>query len=221
MKFKLVVFDWDGTLMDSTSLIARCVRSACKDANLLDPGDAAALYVIGLGLVEALRHVAPDISLAQVEFVAERYRYHYLHSGGSLSLFASAKPLLELLHSSGVALAVATGKSRVGLNQALQAHSLDKFFAATRCADECHSKPHPQMLHELMDELMVEPANVLMVGDTTHDLDMARAAGVCGVAVTTGAHGVELLQKSRPHLCFDSLESLQPWLLQHIGLENG
>ena len=211
-KFDLLVFDWDGTLLDSTGAIVAAVQAACRDLGLPEPSDAHASQVIGLGLADALRHSAPDLPEEKFQKMLERYRYHYLSRDKELKLFDGAFELIAELHSSGFMLAVATGKSRLGLNRALTNSGLGIYFPASRCADECFSKPHPQMLHELMDEFSVSPERMLMIGDTTHDLQMAINAGVSGLAVAYGAHSAEALDSLDPLARLDSLDELAGWL---------
>lgn len=216
MTFKMVVFDWDGTILDSTGAITRSIRRACLDADLADPGDEIASYVIGLGLADALRHAAPGATDAQVARLVESYRKHYLSTDHELELFQGVIPLLSRLNEEGVVCTVATGKSRQGLNRAMAHSSTERFFLGSRCADECHSKPHPQMLLELMDEFSMAPAEVVMIGDTTHDLNMAQAAKVPALSVRSGAHPANLLDQV-PHLkSFHSINELAPWLIQTI-----
>lgn len=149
MKYELIVFDWDGTLLDSAGAIVQAIQSACRDLNLSVPDDSRARHVIGLGLVDALRHAVPDLSPDRYQEMVERYRFHYLAGDHQLTLFKGIPQMLERLHATGHILAVATGKSRVGLDRALDHSGLRSLFQASRCADECHSKPHPQMLEEL------------------------------------------------------------------------
>jgi phosphoglycolate phosphatase len=211
-RFDLLVFDWDGTLLDSTGAIVAAVQFACRDLGLPEPSDAHASQVIGLGLVDALRHSAPDLPEDEFQQMLERYRYHYLSRDKELKLFDGAFELIDELHSSGFMLAVATGKSRLGLNRALTTSGLGTYFPASRCADECFSKPHPQMLHELMDEFSVSPERMLMIGDTTHDLQMAINASVSGLAVSYGAHSAEVLDSLHPLARLNTLDELAGWL---------
>lgn len=147
--------------------------------------------------------------------MVERYRHHYLSGDHELALFEGTHALIESLHGQGYSLAVATGKSRKGLARALEFSGLGRFFHATRCADECFSKPHPAMLEELMDELGVARDVTLMIGDTTHDLQMARNAGVAGLAVSFGAHPVEQLLVEAPLACVHTPAELRAWLEAH------
>lgn len=214
-QFDLVVFDWDGTLFDSTALIVRCIQAACQDIDLAIPTDRAAAYVIGLGLHDAMAHVAPLASEEQVRQLALRYRHHYFNSQHHLSLFPGVLGLLSALKARHHSLAVATGKTRLGLNEALTHVELRGVFDATRTADETASKPHPQMLHELMSELGVEAERTLMIGDTTHDLLLAANAGAASVAVSYGAHQPAEFAAHAPRYIAHSVSDLQNWLLQH------
>jgi phosphoglycolate phosphatase len=214
-QFDLIVFDWDGTLMDSTSTIVKCIQAAARDLGLPAPRDEAAAHVIGLGLQEAMRAAMPDIDPALHPKMVERYRYHYLSKDHELVLFDGVRPMLEELSQEGYFLAVATGKSRVGLNRALNAVGLLSMFDATRCADETFSKPHPAMLQELTRELGQDMRRTVMIGDTTHDLLMANNAGAIGVAVEYGAHPVAHLQSCQPLFSAQSVTHLHQWLSEH------
>ncbi len=214
-RFDLLVFDWDGTLLDSTGAIVNAVKASCRDLGQPEPSDEHARQVIGLGLADALRHSVPGLSEDQFPRMVERYRFHYLSNDHELSLFDGAAELIAKLHSTGFVLAVATGKSRNGLNRALMHCGLGPYFSATRCADECFSKPHPQMLEELMIEFSVPPERTLMIGDTTHDLQMAINAGVAGLAVAYGAHSADTLDTMNPLARLHSIGELAKWLSTH------
>lgn len=211
--FDLIVFDWDGTLMDSAAAIVHAIQAASRDLGLPEPADRQARHVIGLGLYDALKRAVPDLPEQEYPRMVERYRHHYLSRDHELSLFAGVEELMEELAQRGYRLAVATGKSRLGLDRALAHSGLGAYFHALRCADQCHSKPHPQMLEELMEELGAVPERTLMIGDTTHDLQMARNAGTAGLGVSYGAHLLEDLQALAPLACLDTVEELQAWLL--------
>ncbi|MBS0511650.1 MAG: HAD-IA family hydrolase [Proteobacteria bacterium] len=214
-RFDLIVFDWDGTLMDSAGAIVRAIVASCRDLGLPEPPEERARYVIGLGLGDALRHAVPELAASDYPRMIERYRHHYLSSDHELTLFPGVDETLAWLSEQGRMLGVATGKSRLGLNRALGHSGLASYFHSTRCADECFSKPHPAMLEQIMDELSVEPARTLMVGDTTHDLLMARNAGVASLAVSFGAHPAEVLRAEAPLDCVDTPAELGRWLRQH------
>lgn len=218
-QYELIVFDWDGTLLDSAGAIVACIQAAARDLGLTVPSDEAARHVIGLGLADALMRAMPEVSAALYPKVAERYRYHFLSQDQDLSLFPGANALIRDLHGENLLLGVATGKSRLGLNRALEHSGLGPYFHATRTADETFSKPHPAMLEELMAELGVAPEATLMIGDTTHDLQMANNAGVACLAVSFGAHPKEALLAERPLACFDRFADLGAWLLNSLKRE--
>ncbi len=214
-RFDLIVFDWDGTLFDSTKLIARCIQSACADVGTTVPSDHDASYVIGLGLGDALRHAAPDFPPERYRELADRYRFHYKASQNDIVLFEGSDTMLQGLRARNHVLAVATGKSRRGLDDALHRSGLGDLFAATRTADETTSKPHPRMLLELMLELSADAGRTLMVGDTTHDLQLASNAGCASVAVSFGAHAPEAFAAHGPLHIAHSTAALEAWLLAH------
>jgi len=214
-QFDLIVFDWDGTLMDSTATIVKCIQSAAKDLGLAVPSDAAASHVIGLGLGEAMQAVMPNIDPVLYPRMVERYRYHFLTKDHELVLFQGVRAMLDELSQEGYFLAVATGKSRVGLNRALNAAGLLSVFDATRCADETFSKPHPAMLQELTRELGQDMRRTVMIGDTTHDLLMANNAGAAGIAVEYGAHPVQQLQACHPVFTAKNVPELHQWLVEN------
>src|SRR5690606_38635051 len=211
-QFDLIVFDWDGTLMDSTATIVKCIQAAARDLGLEEPSREAAAHVIGLSLQQAMHTALPDLDPKHYPHVLERYRYHYLTQDQELELFEGVREMLEDLAGKGYFLAVATGKSRVGLNRALSAMDLRAVFDATRCADETFSKPHPAMLQELTRELGQDLRRTVMIGDTTHDLLMAQNAGAAGIGVHYGAHPAHELQALQPVYCADSVEQLHGWL---------
>lgn len=214
-QFDLIVFDWDGTIMDSTATIVDALQSAARDIGVPVPSREAASYIIGLGLIDALKHAMPDLPQEQYRALAERYRHHYLARDHELTLFEGIETLLDQLRDAGHHLAVATGKTRAGLDRAMDTCGLRPRFLASRCADECHSKPHPQMLEELMREFAIEPERVVMIGDTTHDLQMAINAGVAGIGVTYGAHPRAQLETAQPRYCANSVAELTHWLTTH------
>ncbi|MGY8524006.1 HAD-IA family hydrolase [Paracidovorax citrulli] len=214
-RFDLIVFDWDGTLMDSTPTIAKCIQLASKDLGLPIPDDSAASHVIGLGLREALAYAVPTLDPADYPRLAERYRYHFLTRDAELVLFDGVVEMLKALRSEHYFLGVATGKTRVGLQRAMAATGLTGLFDATRCADETFSKPHPAMLQELTRELGQEMERTVMIGDTTHDLQMAVNAGASGIGVCYGAHPVHSLRAMEPLHCAASIADLQDWLHTH------
>jgi len=214
-RFDLIVFDWDGTLFDSTALIVRCIQGACRDLGVPVPSDAAAAYVIGLGLQDALRHAVPDLPSERYPELGQRYRHHYFARQHELSMFPGTLEMLQALKARHHWLAVATGKGRRGLDEALAHAQLKGLFDGTRTADETASKPDPRMLNELMRELGAEPERTLMVGDTTHDLQLAVNAGTPRVAVSYGAHEHEAFNDFAPLTIAHSTRDLHDWLLKH------
>lgn len=211
--YDLVVFDWDGTLMDSTASIVRAIRQAAIDLDIDPPADRLAREIIGLGLIEALTRLFPALPESRYQELVTRYRTHYLSMAQDIPLFDGVEDLLADLRGAGCLLAVATGKSRQGLAHALEQVGLLAWFDGTRCADQTHSKPHPAMLLELMDEMGVPADRTVMVGDTTHDLHMARNAGVSALAVTSGAHPAEDLLALNPLGHAVSVAGIRPWLM--------
>ena len=211
-QFYLIVFDWDGTLMDSTSTIVKCIQAAARDLGLPVPHDDDASHVIGLGLHEAMQAVMPNIDPSLYPRMVERYRFHFLSKDHELVLFDGVREMLNELSQDAYFLAVATGKSRVGLNRAMNAVGLLSLFDATRCADETFSKPHPAMLQELTRELGQDMKRTLMIGDTTHDLLMANNAGAAAVAVQYGAHPHDQLLACNPVYSAATVGELHRWL---------
>ena len=214
-QFDLIAFDWDGTLFDSTALITRCIQQAVVDVGGALPSERDASYVIGMGLMQALAHAAPDVPKERYPELGARYRHHYLARKDDLSLFDGVLDLLTELRQRQHCLAVATGKSRQGLDDALQTAELKGLFDGSRTADETAGKPHPRMLLELMSEFGFSPQRTLMVGDTTHDLQMARNAGCASVAVSYGAHEPEAFHALQPLFVAHSVSELQAWLINH------
>ena len=210
--FDLIAFDWDGTLFDSTKIIVRCIQAAVRDVGGTAPTDKDAAYVIGLGLMQALAHAAPDVPTEKYPELGERYRHHYNAHFNDLSLFDGVLQMLADLRSGGHLLAVATGKSRRGLDDALRSAELKGVFDGSRTADETAGKPDPRMLLELMKQFGVPATRVLMIGDTTHDLQMAVNAGCPSVAVSYGAHEPEAFVVLKPLYVAHSVESLASWL---------
>ncbi|MEZ5661191.1 MAG: HAD-IA family hydrolase [Burkholderiaceae bacterium] len=213
----MVVFDFDGTLFDSTHAITQAIRAAAVDLGLPEPSHERASHVIGLGLRDALRYAVPTLTEEQVPAYIERYRMHWFKRQGDLVAFVGIEALLDALGARQIPLAIATGKSRVGLNRALDQVSWARRFLTTRCADEGEPKPHPWMLRDISEETGVALDRIVMVGDTTHDLEMARAAGSHAIAVTYGAHPAEQLQAARPLAVVDDVPGLQSLLLSMTG----
>lgn len=212
-QFDLIAFDWDGTLYDSTAIIARCIQRAVADVGGQVPTREQASYVIGMGLMQALAHAAPDVPPALYPRLGERYRHHYIAHQNDLSLFEGVLPLLDALKSRQHLLAVATGKSRRGLDEVLRTVELVGVFDGSRTADETAGKPDPLMLNELMAEFGVPPERTLMIGDTTHDLQMALNAGCASVGVSYGAHEPEAFHALAPRHVAHSVRELHDWLI--------
>ena len=214
-RFDLIAFDWDGTLYDSTRLIVRCIQAAVIDVGGAKPTENDAAWVIGLGLAEALARAAPDVPKEKYAELGARYRYHYLQHQDDLVLFDGVLQMLDALRARGHKLAVATGKSRRGLNEALKSVALRDRFDASRTADETFGKPHPRMLLELMEELDVPAERTLMIGDTTHDLQLATNAGCASVGVSYGAHEPASFDEFKPLFVAHTVPALEAWLLDN------
>ncbi len=220
-KYDLIVFDWDGTLFDSTAIITRCIQAAVQDVGGKRPSNEQASHVIGLNLMEALAHAAPDVPKEKYPQLGERYRYHFFAEQEEISLFDGVIELLLDLKRQHYWVAVGTGKSRKGLDVTLERDvrvagnmvKLATLFDGTRTADQTQGKPNPQMLHELMREFGADVSRTLMVGDTTHDLQMAINAGVDAVGVSYGAHEADFLQTCKPIAIVHSVAELRAWLL--------
>jgi phosphoglycolate phosphatase len=211
-QFDLIIFDWDGTLADSSQIIVDSVLAASRDAGLPVPTDAAARGIIGLSLRNAILELFPAIDEPQLQTLVERYGYHFHTRDHEIPLFDGVPEALAELEDAGFMLAVATGKGRRGLDHAMHSSGLHPHFISSRCADECHSKPHPQMLQELMGELGTEPARTLMIGDTSYDLEMASNAEVPSLAAAYGAQPLDALLPFGPLAAFDRFADLHRWL---------
>jgi phosphoglycolate phosphatase len=214
-QFDLIAFDWDGTLFDSTALIAQCIQAAVRDVGGREPTHQEASYVIGMGLMQALAHAAPDVPAELYPQLGERYRHHYFARQHDITLFQGVLPLLSDLKARNHWITVATGKSRRGLDEALRHVELHGLFDGSRTADETAGKPNPLMLNELMREFGVDPARTLMIGDTTHDLQMALNAGCASVGVSYGAHDDAGFAALNPRFVAHSVRELHDWLQQH------
>lgn len=211
--YDLIVFDWDGTLMDSADKIVRCFRNALRDSALPDPGDEPIRQIIGLGLNEAITALLPNNNDEERQRAVDRYRDYFLHLDADQSvLFPGVREGLGGMNGCGYLMAVATGKSRRGLQRVLADTGLAAMFTATRCADEARSKPHPQMLLDILDVTGMDASHALMIGDTVYDMEMARHAGVDALAVTYGVHRRDQLQACRPLDCLDSFGEVRRWL---------
>lgn len=214
-QFELLIFDWDGTLMDSAAAISGALQAACAELHLPVPPDETARFVIGLGMNDAMKHILPELPGSCYPQFLESYRRHFWRADTDTTLFKGVADSLRELHAAGFQLAVATGKSRNGLDRALSATGLQQYFQATRCADEGFSKPNPGMLHRLLEQTGVDVRRALMIGDTTHDLEMARAAGMARLAAAYGAHPRESLLACEPVACVEKYADLHEWLTRH------
>lgn len=214
-QFDLIVWDWDGTIADSTGMITNAILKAAEQVGLPALTPQVASSIIGLGLRESIETLYGDIPAEQAQALAKQYNANYYAGESEILLFSGAEETIAELNRKGFKLAVATGKSRRGLNFALEHTGLGKHFHATRTVDECFSKPHPQMLDELMDDLVILPERTLMIGDTSYDLHMAKNAGVSSVGVTYGAQSSEHWQHLGPIRQFDDFVSLSEWLLAY------
>jgi phosphoglycolate phosphatase len=214
-RFDLIAFDWDGTLFDSTKIIVRCIQQAVADVGGAVPSDKQAAYVIGMALTEALAHAAPDVPREKYPELGDRYRHYWRVHVNDISLFDGVLPMLQELRSRHHWLAVATGKSRRGLDEVLHSSQLHGVFDGSRTADETAGKPHPRMLHELMREFGTEPERTLMIGDTTHDLQMAVNAGCPAVGVSYGAHEPGEFESLKPRFVAHSVADLHRWLVEN------
>ena len=211
---KLIVFDWDGTLMDSEAHIVACMQAAIADLSLEARNDEQVKNIIGLGLHEAVAGLYPEADDALVRSIADAYRTHWLGSDHQSALFPGVEETLQLLKQEGFRMAVATGKGRSGLDKVLRETGLSPMFDATRCSDETRSKPHPLMLEQIMQELRFSPAQTLMIGDTEYDMEMASNAGAHAVAVAYGVHACPRLQRHAPLTCLDQITELGDWLAE-------
>ena len=207
-QFDLLVFDWDGTLVDSTGHIASSIQAACVDLGLPVPDSADARHVIGLGMHDALAYLLPDLAEHRYRELADRYRYHFLAGDDGVETFPMVEEGIASLEEQGFMLAVATGKSRVGLDRALGKFAFGNRFIATRCGDEGFPKPHPDMLNHIMQITGAPAGRTLMIGDTTHDLQLAANAGASALAVSYGAHPPQTLEEHRSLGCVDSFSEV-------------
>ncbi len=211
--YKLVIFDWDGTLMDSVAHIVDSMQQAAVTLGEVVPSVAAVRHIIGLGLPEAIALLFPQTPAARRELIRQQYSHHFiLGSPDKIQLFDGVLPLLEQLRADGALLAVATGKSRLGLNRVLEQTNLGDYFIATRCADETASKPHPLMLQELLAHTQIGAHEAVMIGDTSYDMEMAQQIAMPRIAVSYGVHSVDVLQSYQPRAVVDSVYQLADYL---------
>ena len=211
---KLIVFDWDGTLMDSAAHIVNCLQNAITELSLEPKTSDELKNIIGLGLREALFALYPQATDEELTALVDRYRKHFFDpQTAPCELFTGARELVEELYAKDYFLAVATGKGRNGLDKVLKETGMGEFFPITRCADETHSKPHPQMMLDIIDYYGIEANEAIMIGDTEYDLQMANNAAAHSVAVTYGVHEKQRLLDCKPLTCLDSINDLHQWLL--------
>ncbi len=214
-QFDLIVFDWDGTLFDSTAQIVHSMQAACREFEMPVPKAETARYTIGLGWQEALMIAVPKLDAKDYQNFANAYRRHYLTGEPHLQLFDGVPTMLRELRDAGYLLAIATGASRAGLNRALALLELTSAFDATRCADQTFAKPHPAMLQELGEELNQPMSRTLMVGDTIHDLQMAANAGAQSIAVAYDGSATTSFDALQPQFCAHSIAELTAWLREN------
>lgn len=213
--YELLIFDWDGTLMDSAHKISTCIRASARELELEEPSDQAARNIIGLGLSEAMQQLFPQQSPAVIARLVDAYRHQWLVVNTTeQKAFDGVVEGLSQLDKQGVLLTVATGKSRAGLNRAFADLDIEHLFVTSRCADETRSKPHPQMLEEILEFTAIEPHKALMIGDTTYDMDMARFASMPALGVSYGVHSADMLMQSGALAVMDSFNAVLNWLAQ-------
>jgi len=212
--YQLVIFDWDGTLMNSAQKIANSIRGAANRVGLPEPSDQQAKNIIGLGLQEALRQLFPAESPSAIDNLISVYKHYFTNIDNTQQgLFSNVEKGLIKLNQHGVMLAVATGKARQGLRQAFAQVGLEEQFAITRCADETRSKPHPEMLLEILEFTAINPQNSIMIGDTTYDMEMAENAGMHGLGVSYGVHRAHALMCAKALAVASSFDEVVEWLL--------
>jgi phosphoglycolate phosphatase len=215
LRYPFVIFDWDGTLADSTAVIKRALQRSAEDLGYPIPTDAQASFIIGMGLRPALEHAIPTLREEDLARLTDRFRHHFVSGENEIVLFDGVPEMLAALAARGHRLAVATGKSRKGLDRAFDTLGLREFFIASRCADEGFSKPHPGMLHALFEMTGLSASDAVMIGDTTHDLQLAENAGTAAIGVTYGAHERTLLEAHQPLTLVDSVPALSAYLLHN------
>ena len=214
LMYELIIFDWDGTLMDSAQKIANCIKASARDLGVEEPSDEQAKNIIGLSLVEAMQILFPTLNHAQISKLVESYKYHFVKGDPTQQkVFAGVEQGLQQLSEAGAILAVATGKSRAGMTRVFDELDLRQHFVISRCADETRSKPHPQMLHEILEFTAIEPHKSIMVGDTTYDMQMASNAGVTGLGVSYGVHSEESLRLANAIDVVTSFQQVIEWFM--------
>lgn len=212
-RYELIIFDLDGTLLDSAAKILGCLAAAATDVGIAHPGEEAARNIIGLGMEEAMAALFPDVQAAQRQQFLVRFREHYLYLDTTeITCFPGVPQGLRQLTQDGYRLAIATGRPRRGLERVLAQTGLQSLFVASRCADEVHSKPHPRMLQEILEETNAHAEQAVVVGDTVYDMQMARSAGVDALAVSYGVHQADHLLQEGAVACVDSFPEVCAWL---------
>ncbi|MAW34385.1 MAG: HAD family hydrolase [Proteobacteria bacterium] len=214
-KYKLIVFDWDGTLNDSVAHISSSIQKAFASVGLEPPDSRKAKYVIGLGLKDAMQHLQPGIGKPLISKIAENYRHHFLAKKNKIELFSGVKTGLLSLKKRGFFIAIGTGKTQAGLSNELLDYKIEDLFHATRCADQEKPKPDPAMILWMLKHFNLSSEDVLMVGDTTHDLCMANNAEVHALAVSYGAHSKSELIEFGPKAIVDKPKDVFDWILQN------
>ena len=213
-KYEIIIFDWDGTLMDSSARIVSCLQCAAQDVKLPVPTDQQARHIIGLNLQDSLTQLFGEVSALQSEKYIERYRYHFYHpQADQMKMFDGVLDGLNALDRNGFLLAVATGKGRQGLDPILKEYDLEDFFVMTRCADEAFGKPNPKMLFDILEFTGQDVSSAVMIGDTSYDLEMADNAGMHSIAVDYGMHDLALLKMYNPAASFSDFSQLTSWLI--------
>lgn len=216
MHYQLVIFDWDGTVMDSAAKIVSCMQQAALDCSVPVPSRKAVEHIIGVSLVPAVAQlfsIDDDSTIAQI---VERYKFNYLNRDTTpCPLFPGVLPLFDTLQKQNRILAVATGKARRGLNRAWEQTNTGHFFQYSRCADEAESKPSPDMLSQLLVETGIDVSRSLMIGDTSYDMQMAQSLGMDRIAVNYGVHETSVLQQYDPKIVAESVAELHQFLLHH------
>lgn len=212
-RYELIIFDWDGTIINSQAHIISCMRKGIADEGLPIPSDNEISHIIGLSLSRAIETLLPNINAQQVQNISDSYRAHFFSDTNEGSpLFDGAAEIIQDLHANGYYLAVATGKGRRGLDDALHTTGLEPYFHITRCADETRSKPDPLMLNEILTDLDLSVNDAVMVGDTSYDMDMAKNIKMDSIAVTYGMHDKKLLEESAPTHFIDNIEQLSQFV---------
>jgi len=211
--YQLIMFDWDGTLMDSAQKIANCLHASAKEVGLPEVSDQKAKSIIGLGLDDAMNALWPNTPAETVNRLVGAYKHHFVNVDQTeQALFEGVVEGLKCLNEAGAFVAVATGKSRLGLQRILDEYDFHEHFVVTKCADETRSKPHPQMIHEILEYTAIDPINSIMIGDTSFDMQMAKSANVDGLGVTYGVHSQAEIKQAGALDVAHSFNDVITWL---------